>query len=126
MKYIKKVLLPFFPDNEWLRRHWWHRLVLVLISLVTILGSIFILINFYHLIENLKQAYIQVQGDSDTWAIQNGATLVSPTVYMNNAIGNLEGILAFLIFTYTVPSIIYRIVLFITIGNRWKNKELKK
>lgn len=45
---LTKILLPFFPDNNWLRQHWWHRLALVFssgVSLVTIFLSVSLVIS---------------------------------------------------------------------------------
>lgn len=32
---VVKALLPLFPDNEWLKRHWWHRLALVASTVIS-------------------------------------------------------------------------------------------
>ena len=33
-----KILLPFFPDNEYLRSKWWHRFVLVIAVLFSLIS----------------------------------------------------------------------------------------
>ncbi len=37
MKNITKLLLPYFPDNDWLLKHWWHRFAKVCALILSIL-----------------------------------------------------------------------------------------
>jgi len=43
MNKVFGILLPFFSDNKKLRKHWWHRMVLVtsaVLSLTSMIASI--------------------------------------------------------------------------------------
>lgn len=44
MDRIIKKILPFFPDNKWLRKFWWHRLILVIIIPASIVGFLLFLL----------------------------------------------------------------------------------
>ncbi len=49
---IHKILLPLFPENRWLRKQWWHKLIKLLIIVVTLssLYSILWLIALFYFV----------------------------------------------------------------------------
>lgn len=53
-KFFIILLFPFFPDNSWLRKHWWHRLALIIAGSVTTLGLIISIFLIYVFVGQLK------------------------------------------------------------------------
>ena len=64
---LTKILPPFFPDTNWLRQQWWHRLILV-ISLSISLLSLAIL--FFSLTGVLNEV-------QEIWEIERVANSIS-------------------------------------------------
>ncbi len=61
MKLIRKILLPFFPENTWLRNHWWHRLSLTISYLWVGFWGVLGLIILYFFVTTTTSSYQHVQ-----------------------------------------------------------------
>lgn len=64
---LSKFLLPFFPDNNWLRQHWWHRLVLVVSLSISLLSLAFL---------SLSLAGVLMQSNA-IWEVEQLANSIS-------------------------------------------------
>lgn len=64
---VAKTLLPFYPDNGQLRKHWWHRLVVVAstiisaISIVALIGVIAYLVSQVKHVSKIKQTADKIE-----------------------------------------------------------------
>ncbi len=88
LKDLTAKLLPYFPDNVWLKKQWWHRVALVISYLWV---GVWWLVGFFGFIF----------GDTS---------------------GHAWEFLLFIVVCIFTPSIIYRILLYITTNNKWKMK----
>lgn len=57
MNKIQKIILPFFPDNSKLQKHWWHRFTKVMSLAFTCICYIFIVINIFNFSYDNFKAY---------------------------------------------------------------------
>lgn len=124
-KKISKYIPPYFPNSEFLKKKWWHRfawIVSVVVSSCSFYSAILFLLTF--LIPSL-------------WALPILPLLYLPTYIpgffilpldlSNSARGisdsNLLILLIFLLLGIAfIPSLLYRLILFIAFGTSWKNK----
>ncbi len=47
---LKKILLPYFPDSPWLKKHWWHKLIMLIafiISAISLYSILFIVLSVF-------------------------------------------------------------------------------
>lgn len=94
---ILKIILPFFPNNEYLQQHWWHRLAIVIAITVIIPLALFLMyfqliLLYYH--------------------PPSGAVILA--LLMGYIVSN------------AVLTLIYRAILYITTGNEWKKSKISK
>ncbi len=53
-RFLYFLLFRFFPDNLWLRKHWWHRLALIIAGSITTFGLIISIFLIYVFVGQLK------------------------------------------------------------------------
>lgn len=155
MNAMRKILLPFFPESEFLWKHWWHRLALV-VSIVTALilytGMVFFIYLFIStqlLNSNSQHAYRL--HDSGTGKIVEVTGSSMPTKNEAEEIFNTAGItnytsiaiqeikkplhfdwfaleIAFILFilAWGFPNLLYRLALFIAFNDKWKKSKVIK
>ncbi len=132
----KKVLLPFFPDNQWLKKHWWHRLAMILAfiisasSLYTLLFGIIMLLLLGTNI-GIGHSGIGTMLFLLLFLPVNISIIITKPLDLNNLTSSLgndlaSGVVLFVItflILALVPSLFYRLILFIFLGEGWKNKS---
>jgi len=69
MKLLKRILLPYFPDSEWLSKHWWHRLAKTLYCTTTSFAILILSIFIYIQIVKPAIGYVVCISDRRTPAI---------------------------------------------------------
>lgn len=95
---ILKILLPFFPNNDYLQKHWWHRLVLVTATIISILSILAFIFFATAAILDYQEALYRGYFDYELLVFM----IIAPTL----------GLL--------VPNVVYRIMLYIVTGSKWK------
>lgn len=131
---LKKILLPYFPDSAWLKKHWWHRLVLFIAfvisasSFYTILffGIIFIMASFNLAPSGFLLAlfYIFLSPMYIPVTILAPLNLSSITLNLNLSYSSSSILyVVTLIILAFLPSLLYRLILFIAFGEAWKSKN---
>jgi len=131
MKLIKKLLLPFFPQAEWLQRKWWHRLIL-LVSIVISFCCFYSIVLFTVLLAaaNLFPPANSVLNSILFMPTYLAIIMIAPVANFLDPIGSgnssttgiILSLILFLILSF-LPSAIYRIILFISFGKEWVNKK---
>ncbi len=130
-----KKLPPFFPESKRLQKHWWHRFAWVisifislcsyysfLLFLIVGLGLIF-QINF-NALPNWFQPVMLIL----TIPIIVPATLLNPlsgmsSSFSNNSVVSYISFMVLILLVSVLPSLIYRLILFVAMGNKWKEKN---
>lgn len=107
---IKSILLPYFPDNVWLRKYWWHRLVIV-VGYIWLIFNIFGLILYNSLLQWKKDHWNYPSVYSDFWA-DFSAHIIANTIF-------------FLPIGLFLINVLYRVVLYIVLSNKWRGKNGK-
>jgi len=127
---IHKLLLPFFPENPELVKHWWHKLA-KLITIITSICSIYSIVWLtaiffiipariinspsYHQIYNLSYipAYLPLNFTSflSQFSVYG---FIFRLLLPVPVIGPLSLIYILILFFYISPSLIYRIAIFIS------------
>jgi len=119
MSIIKKILLPYFPDNKWLREKWWHRGVLVVSSFIALLSLVLVASGLYFFLQSLYQAYLQFLPSKSDWVPVD----IHPLTPMEVINWNILWFDIYVIlFGFIFPNLIYRLLLFVLTNNKWKTK----
>ena len=108
---IKRYLLSFFPENEWLKKYWWHRLVKVIawIWFFYIMLYVVLLSNYIQAYNNLINYYDASNPSMTLWNWLKYPLFISLIIYTPIAMFAIN--------------LIYRIILFIATNNEWRNKK---
>jgi len=125
MEVIKRVFL--FPSTSYLKTHWWHRLATV-VFWIWIAGII--LATLQNLIIEPWEACVSVSLDSRELGIETGldcrsnafayAWRMAAGVSAGDFLIGASVLVALCYLMLIVPSLLYRVVLYVAVGSRWK------
>lgn len=130
MNKLQKYLLPFFPDNPFLNKYWWHRLAKIIICYFNI--------SSYIVLAVFIASFLIDMASLPGWVY----ILLVPVFYFayiplkiaellfgtkNYTITETQSILPLVfLMILLIPNIIYRIVIYISLGEKWKRNGEKK
>ena len=99
----------FFPDSEYLSTKWWHRLMLVTFWIWLLYAAAVAIGALWDIWEGFSYTPHPEFGDD------------SYTYTYEEAFGELFEGVAYLLSVF-VPVVVYRVLLFIGVGNAWKGE----
>lgn len=124
---ISKYIPPYFPDSEFLKKKWWHRFAWILSVIVSscsfysvILSTIALfLINSLWSLPFFPMLYLPMYIPTFFISLLTQSNIL-PVI--NDS--NLSSILFIflLLGTAFIPTLLYRLILFIAFGKSWKNR----
>lgn len=120
-KNIKNILLPYFPDSPWLKKQWWHRLILIIATILTLSSYAAICII---LLTNLKIFSNMLPLIIPLWLLSTVSFGILQFFLPGTSMGSFEEsvfiILGLLAIAF-IPNFIYRIILYVATNNKWNN-----
>lgn len=139
MNKAQKIILPFFPDNAILRKHWWHRLSLILFSALNILLLIIALSSGYNAAKDISYSknlpsplkLSLLPGFEKMWKVANpNSTFLTDEDYLKSYYASeaatYEKFVLLSVLLFLGSNLIYRIILFVATNEDWKGKVKNK
>lgn len=126
---IKRTLL--FPSSKYLETHWWHRLANVIFWawLLGVIISYFkgVVIDPYTSCIDAKYSVQDGPSDLDCGsnALDYAVTYISAESFSGLVFATVISSI-FIFITALLPSLVYRLILYIAIGNSWADSNNEK
>lgn len=118
MNILKKILLPFFPNNRILKNYWWHRLALIVclfLAFCSFLAVLLLIFSYTPFLElfPIWLGIFFVPFIYIPFAIVN---FFLPS-FLADTIENKAILIGCLLLIALIPTFIYRLILYIIKGN---------